>query len=51
MAMAVLSPIASFYQDKSVFVTGATGFMGKVRLVSATHTMVMVPSRYWSRSY
>jgi len=25
-----LSPIAAFYKDKSIFITGATGFMGKV---------------------
>lgn len=24
-------PVAEFYADKSVFVTGGTGFMGKVR--------------------
>lgn len=24
------SKIAEFYQDKSIFITGATGFMGKV---------------------
>ena len=27
-----LSPIETFYKDKSVFITGATGFMGKVGL-------------------
>ena len=26
----LLSPIETFYKDKSVFITGATGFMGKV---------------------
>ena len=25
-----LSPVAAFYKGKSVFITGATGFMGKV---------------------
>ena len=24
------SPVAEFYRDKTVFITGATGFMGKV---------------------
>ena len=28
-----ISPITAFYKDKSVFITGGTGFMGKVRAV------------------
>ena len=27
------SQIANFYKDKSVFITGATGFMGKVCII------------------
>ena len=30
--MAEGSKIGKFYADKSVFITGATGFMGKVRI-------------------
>jgi hypothetical protein len=30
--MAEGSKIGKFYADKSVFMTGATGFMGKVRI-------------------
>lgn len=28
--MADLTPVQSFYKDKTVFITGASGFMGKV---------------------
>lgn len=26
----ILSPVKSFYSNKSIFITGATGFIGKV---------------------
>lgn len=33
-------PVAEFYADKSVFVTGGTGFMGKVRSFLAGNNLV-----------
>jgi FlaA1/EpsC-like NDP-sugar epimerase len=33
------SPVASFYEGKTVFITGATGFMGKVTML---HKMVFL---------
>lgn len=37
------SPIVNFYNDRSVFITGATGFMGKV--IIACSVLVMTCTR------
>ena len=33
MDQSSLSPVRNFYSNKSIFITGATGFIGKVRIV------------------
>ena len=32
------SPIVQFYNNKTVFITGATGFMGKVRNITVGYS-------------
>ena len=34
------SPVRSFFRGKVVFITGATGFMGKVRAANRSPTML-----------
>ena len=42
------SPVVQFYDDKTVFITGATGFMGKVGLVKELlNRGTLLLSRCW----
>ena len=47
MASADESEIASFYTGKCIFITGATGFVGKVRLIS----IIQSKSKFWVWHY
>ncbi len=39
-----MSELAEFYAGRSIFITGATGFMGKVGLSSYMHAASMITS-------
>lgn len=47
----VESPIREFFANKSVLVTGATGFIGKVRYFFKSNSIKLKISNYYSNQF